>query len=224
VVKELIAFVQGELSARADPAKAGPMAAYMKTAMPFYGIPTPERREVARALRRSYPPMTNDEYRRQVLALWGLPHREEKYLAIGVAISNKEFIGKQNLDLYERLIREGQWWDFVDGVAADLVGAVLASDRLEIAPAMRRWIDDPDMWIRRTAILSQIRHKANTDERMLFDFCRRRANEKEFFIRKAIGWALREYAKVEPTAVRGFLASHGQKLSGLSVREAAKHL
>jgi len=109
-------------------------------------------------------------------------------------------------------------------VAADLVGAVLASDRLEIAPAMRRWIDDPDMWIRRTAILSQIRHKANTDERMLFDFCRRRANEKEFFIRKAIGWALREYAKVEPTAVRGFLASHGQKLSGLSVREAAKHL
>lgn len=220
----MLAFVQRELAARADPAKAGPMAAYLKTSMPFYGVPTPERREIARALRRSYRPMSNDEYRRQVLSLWRLPHREEKYLAIGIAENNAEFIGRQNLDLYERLIREGQWWDLVDGVAADLVGAVLGADRGEVAPVMRRWIDDPDLWIRRTALISQLRHKAGTDQEMLFAFCRRRAAEKEFFIRKAIGWALREYAKVNPVAVRRFLVEHGSELSGLSYREAAKHL
>ena len=89
---------------------------------------------------------------------------------------------------------------------------------------LNRWIDGEDMWLRRSAILCQNRHKERTDQEMLFDFCLRRAHEKEFFIRKAIGWALREYARTRPEEVRAFLLEHGDKLSGLSRREAAKHL
>jgi 3-methyladenine DNA glycosylase AlkD len=80
------------------------------------------------------------------------------------------------------------------------------------------------MWLRRTAILAQLKHKDATDAGELFDYCLRRSGETEFFIRKAIGWALREYAKTDPDAVRGFLSAHGDELSGLSYREAAKHL
>jgi 3-methyladenine DNA glycosylase AlkD len=89
---------------------------------------------------------------------------------------------------------------------------------------MNAWIDDPNMWIRRVAILSQLRHKAETDEAQLFRYCLGRAHEKEFFIRKAIGWSLRDYAHAAPERVRAFLAAHEGALSGLSRREAAKHL
>ena len=91
-------------------------------------------------------------------------------------------------------------------------------------PKLDRWIDDRNLWIRRTAILSQLKHKGGTDRDQLFGYCLRRAGEKEFFIRKAIGWALREYAKTEPDAVRAFALEHREQLSGLSFREATKHL
>lgn len=119
---------------------------------------------------------------------------------------------------------EGAWWDLVDDVAANLVGALLLGHRAAMRPVMEAWVDDDDMWRRRTAILSQLRHRDQTDAEMLFDFCRRRAHETEFFIRKAIGWALREYSKTDPGAVAAFLRRHGDELSGLSRREAAKHL
>ena len=221
---ELVKLVSSRLAEVADPAKAGPMAAYMKTDMPFYGVSSPLRRPIAKEIRERFPPAGNDEYRGQVTALWELPHREEKYLALDIATARRRFITFENIDLYERLIRGGAWWDFVDEVAAHLVGRVVLIDRPRMRPILEAWINDPDMWIRRTAILCQTRHKNNTDTEMLFDFCRRRAHEKEFFIRKAIGWALREYAKVDPEAVRAFLDINHERLSGLSLREASKHL
>jgi 3-methyladenine DNA glycosylase AlkD len=122
------------------------------------------------------------------------------------------------------MIVEGAWWDFVDDIAIRLVGMVLLDDRERMHPKLDRWIDDPNMWIRRTAILSQIKHRDRTDQDQLFGYCLKRADEKEFFIRKAIGWALREYAKTEPDAVREFALNHRDQLSGLSFREATKHL
>lgn len=198
------------------------MAAYMKTDMPFYGVQAGPRRALGKRLKAEFPPRSHGEYRGQVVALWGLEHREEKYLAIGVAVANRRYITFENLDLYERLIREGAWWDFVDEVAARLVGEVLARDRGRTKPVMEAWIDDDDMWIRRAAILAQLGRKAGTDTEMLFRFAARRAHEKEFFIRKAIGWALRDYAKTDPAAVRRFLEEH--EVSGLTRREASKHL
>ncbi len=109
-------------------------------------------------------------------------------------------------------------------VALNLVGKVLLDEREKLKPKLDRWVDDRNMWLRRTAIISQLKHKDRTDEAWLFDICLRRCEEKEFFIRKAIGWALREHAKTSPAGVKSFLRTHGDKLSGLSFREAAKPL
>ncbi len=217
-------FVTSGLAARADAEKAVAMAAYMKTTMPFYGVQADERRRVLRKARRVSPIESADAYRRTVIALWERPHREEKYCAVDLAVDEKRWISFDHLGLYRRLIVEGAWWDFVDLVAAKLVGRVLLDEPAQMWPVLDEWIDDDGMWLRRTAILAQLKHKDATDAGKLFEYCLRRASETEFFIRKAIGWALREYAKTDPDAVRVFLAAHGEELSGLSVREASKHL
>ena len=221
---DLIAFVAGELEQRRDAEKAVGMAAYMKTDVPFYGVQKKGRTEVFRKLIKRFPVESNETYRRSVLALWAQPHREEKYLAIGLAKALPRFITFENIDLYRRLIVEGAWWDFVDDVAINCVGLVHLYQRSIMEPIIEEWIDDEFMWLRRTALISPIKHKANTDHETLFDHCLRRAHEKEFFIRKAIGWTLREYAKTEPERVRDFLLEHRDRWSGLSLREAGKHL
>lgn len=220
----LVEYVRAELISRADPAKAPQMAAYLKTDMPFYGVQTPARREIAREMKRKFVPRSAGEYCTMVETLWALPHREEKYLAIGLAGAHPGFITFEQIGLYQKLIVEGAWWDFVDTVASGLVGRVLLKERQVTRPVLDEWIDGDDMWLRRTAIISQLEHKDATDAAMLFEYCSRRAFEKEFFIRKAIGWALRQFARTDPTAVTAFLLEHRDELSGLSFREAAKHL
>lgn len=219
-----VTFVQAELAANANPEKAGPMAAYMKTEDPFYGVQKPARSAIYKEMNRRFPIEDADEYERAVLELWALPHREEKYLALGIATGFRKFITFDRINLYRRLITDGAWWDFVDEIAARAVGIVWLDDRSRTTPLMSRWIDDEDLWIRRTAIIGQLKHKSETDSDLLFDFCLRRAHEPEFFIRKAIGWALREYAKTDPGAVLDFTTTHRDRLSSLSFREATKHL
>jgi len=220
----LAAFVGGRLAAAADPDKAGPMAAYMKTDMPFYGVQKAGRVPILREAVAGFPAKTRDEYRAAVLALWRQPHREEKYLAIGYAAAFPRFVTLSSVSLYRKMIVEGAWWDFVDGIATSLVGEVLLNQRERMTPRIRAWIDDPDLWLRRTAIISQLGHKDRTDEDLLFEACERRMYEREFFIRKAIGWALRDYARTAPEAVAAFVTEHRAGLSGLSYREATKHL
>jgi len=217
-------FAGAELKKAANPAKAGPMAAYMKTDMPFYGVQRPARELIEREIRKRYEITTRRDYEAAVRALWKQPHREEKYLAIAVAGMFPDFIAPPSLKLYERLVRDGAWWDLVDGVAVGLIGRVLRERRATTAPLMDEWIDDDDMWIRRTALISQIGHKKDTDHRRLFRYCLRRAGEKGFFIRKAVGWALREYSHAEPERVKAFLERHRDRLSPLSFREGAKAL
>jgi len=149
---------------------------------------------------------------------------DSAHCAIAYARQHPQFITPSALPLYERMIREGAWWDFVDEIAVNLVGAVLGNFRAKTRPIIERWIDDPDMWIRRTALLSHLKHKNDTDAAQLFDHCIRRAHEREFFIRKAIGWALREYSKTAPRAVRAFLKKNRQRLSRLSYDEGSKRL
>jgi len=223
-MKQLVSFVQGELSKVADKGKAKGMAAYMKTSMPFYGVQKPHRAAIQKAIRLQFNPQTRGEYVEAVESLWKLPHREEKYIAVAVAQMFPQFISIGSNPFYRRLIIEGAWWDFVDDLAIRLVGRVLLNDRERAGRTIDRWIDDPNLWIRRSAIICQIGHKKSTDERRLFDTCLRRAGEKEFFIRKAIGWALRDYAGTNPAAIKSFLRKHGSLLSPLSQREAAKNL
>ncbi len=220
----LVRYVHAEFSAMADPRRASEMAAYMKTDMPFHGVPKPLRAPVYKEVKRRFKPGNAKEYREAILALWAQPHREEKYAAIEYAMMHRPFITDAAMPTYRRLIVEGAWWDLVDHVACHLVGGVWLKEREKVMPTMDEWIDHTDMWLRRTAIIGQTRHKAETDEARLFDYCLRRAHEKEFFIRKAIGWALRQYSYTEPQAVRDFLTKHKTELSGLSFREGAKQL
>jgi 3-methyladenine DNA glycosylase AlkD len=208
----------------AEPGKAGPMAAYLKTDMPFYGVQKAGRVPILREVVERFQPSDRDDYRIAVLTLWEQPHREEKYLAIGYARSFPQFVTLSSLPLYRRLIVNGAWWDLVDETAIHLVGDVLFRQRDAATSKIETWIDDKDLWVRRTSILSQIGHKDATDTDLLFEACERRMHETEFFIRKAIGWALRDYARTDPVAVAAFVTEHREDLSGLSYREATKHL
>ena len=216
--------VETQLGAVANPEVAPAMQAYMKTTMPFRGVKSPHRKPVERALRDAFRPTSREEYEGSVRAVWAMPHREDKYTAIFLARAWRKFVSADSLDLYESLLREGAWWDFVDEVAVHLVGELVRKDPATMLPVLDRYVADEDLWVRRTALIAQLRCKASTDTERLRRYCLTLAGEKEFFIRKAIGWSLREYAKTDPDWVRAFVAEHGASLSGLSVREASKHL
>lgn len=224
VSEQIRQLVQDELAQRANPVDAGPMQAYLKTEMPFYGVKKPGRTAIERLLKKRFRLDDRDAWEEAVRALWALPHREEKYLAIAYAKLHPEHAVPASLPLFEQLIREGAWWDFVDDVAGNLVGRLWSEHRAWTEERMDRWIDDDDLWIRRTAILGQLKHKEHTDVARLFRYCRERMHEREFFIRKAIGWALRQYSYTDPDAVKDFLRAHRDELSGLSYREGAKGL
>jgi 3-methyladenine DNA glycosylase AlkD len=220
----MTSFVAAELAAVADRTKAARMAAYMKTDMAFYGVQKADRTRMLREVVRRFPAADRAEYRAQVSALWRRPHREEKYLAIAVARAYPRYVTLSSAPLYRRMIVAGAWWDLVDDIAIHLIGAVLVRQRSQMTPRVTAWIDDPDLWLRRTSIICQVGKKDDTDESLLFAACSRRMHEKEFFVRKAIGWALRDYARTAPEAVLGFVIEHRDQMSGLSFREASKHL
>ena len=215
----MIEAIRRELAARADPAKAPEMQAYMKSEMPFLGVQKPGRREVARIVFAAHPLDGFEAWRDTVLRLWReATYREERYLAIALARDRRYRSHRTTaaLPMYEELIVTGAWWDFVDEVAIRLVG------ELDVAPVLREWASDPDMWKRRTAIIAQIARKDGTDARLLFDCIEPNRGDREFFIRKAIGWALREYSQVDPDGVERYCATH--ELSPLSRREALRNL
>jgi 3-methyladenine DNA glycosylase AlkD len=217
-------FAAGALSRVADPERAPRMQAYMKTDMPFYGVPKPLRAPIARELAMRFPPDDRQEYQDLVLGLWRLPHREEKYLALDMAIRFRKFVVPASLAMYRKLIVEGAWWDLVDEVATHLVRRLVVGYADQTWPEVDTWIESDDMWLRRTAIICQVGAKAETDAARLFGFCAARAHETGFFVRKAIGWSLREYAKTDPVSVAQFVTTHSEDLSGLSRREATKHI
>lgn len=206
-------------SARAQGAQA-----YMKTSDPFFGVDATTLRQELKPLYARFAPVDAPIYRRQILELWSVPQREAKYAAVEWARHFKRFITLDALPLYERMIREGRWWDTVDAIATHLVGALLLEQREIMAPVMEAWIEDEDLWIRRAALLAHLKHRAKTDEAQLFRHCLRLAPEKDFFARKAIGWVLREYSKTQPEAVRHFLDAHRSQCSGLTYREGRKIL
>lgn len=221
---DAVAYAQSALAARRDPDKAEGMQSYMRTDMPFYGVQKPGRGPILRHLMRESAPADREEYEAIVTALWELPHREEKYLAQGVAAGFRQFIVPESLPLYRRFIVEGAWWDFVDETATHMIRELVIDHPEETWPVVDGWVDDDDMWLRRAAIICQVGAKERTDADRLWQYCASRAHEKEFFIRKAIGWALRDYARTDPGAVAGFVDRHRDDLSGLSFREATKHI
>lgn len=217
-------WLSSALEPHANPSKAEAMQAYLKTEMPMYGINKPLLRQVFRQLHQVWTPASAAEWQAVVQHLWSLPHREEKFAAIEVLAKHKRFHTPDSVPLMEALIREGAWWDLVDEVVCRAVSPMFLKQRGALQPTIERWGDDDDVWVRRAALISQLKHRDHTDLELLFRLCRRRAPETVFWIRKAIGWALREASKHHPSEVRAFMETHGHELSGLSRREASKYL
>lgn len=220
--RALVITAQTGLAAAANDGDARSMQAYMKTTMPFYGVKAPARAQVFKSIKQSYAPNDSASYLAAIEALWALPHREEKYLALDFAAHFKKRARPEDLSFFARLIREGAWWDLVDAIVMGVVSPLYKKHREALREQIVAWLDDDDVWIRRASMISQLKHKSDTDEDELFAAAKRLAHEREFFIRKAIGWALREYSKVAPERVLDFVDDNKDILSGLSQREATR--
>ena len=216
--------IRKELARRADPAKAPLMQAYAKSPLPFYGVQSAGQTEVWQIVHAQYPSLDWDSYTSVVQTVWfEAKHHEEKYLALRILNGYPKHRISRAIDLYETLLESCWNWDLVDGIAGGSVGRLLLKDK-SLESYLVKWSNSENFWMRRSAIIGQLKLRGQTNAELLFGFCEKMAHEKEFFIRKAIGWALREYAKTNPNAVKHFVENMGEKLSGLSRREALKHL
>ncbi|MFH8249874.1 DNA alkylation repair protein [Microbacterium sp. B2969] len=212
--------LRARLAAAGDPVRAVAQQAYMKSSMPFHGVPVPEVRRLTRAAAKE----TTDAAALRTTAreLWDeASRREERYAAMQLLALRPVRADPAVVPLVEHMVRAGQWWDFTDDLAHRLAEALDARPE-DTAALLRVWSRDEDFWMRRIAIIAQLGRGDRVDPVLLTDVIEPNAADREFFIRKAIGWALREYARVEPDWVRRFVAGH--ELSPLSVREALKHL
>ena len=211
------------LAAAANPAHAGPMAAYLKTTQPFYGVKKPALTAIFRELKQN--PLPNADTAVEVaLDLYRGSHREEQHLGIALLMFHKRWIHLDYLPIYVQMVRDGAWWDLVDPIAVHLIGAVWSAHPAAVTALAASWVTDADPWIRRTALIGVLRHKSATDTARLFAACRALAADRDWFVRKGMGWTLREYAKTNPVAVQDFLTAHWDELSGLTRTEAARHL
>jgi 3-methyladenine DNA glycosylase AlkD len=225
--RTLIAALRRELRARADATKAPAMQAYMKSAMPYYGESSPQQKDIWRRVFRAHVLQDATSWKATTLSLWRTARfREERYAAIALT-GERVYAPYQTLDtrpLYEELIVTGAWWDYVDLIASQRIGALLQRFPRDMKPLLRAWSRSDDLWKRRTSILAQLGFKQATDLRLLYDCIDPNVSDREFFIRKAIGWALRQYAWTDPAEVRRYVRANRDRLSGLSVREALKNI
>jgi 3-methyladenine DNA glycosylase AlkD len=218
----LVAAIRAQLSARADPGRAVVAQAYMKSTMPFLGVRVPEVRAVVRAAVRADPPEGVEQVGEAAAQLWRpAVHREERYAATALTGLSLARGRLELLALHQEMITTGAWWDHVDEVAHRVGDCLLARPDV-VRPLVVAWSTDVDLWLRRTAIICQLFAKQRTDVNLLAAVIEPNLVDREFFIRKAIGWALRQHARTDPDWVRSFVASH--ELSPLSRREALKHL
>lgn len=199
----------------------------MKSAMPFHGVPMPRLRTLVRSILLRHPLEDASVWQRAILLLWHrASHREQRYAAVEVLLAPayREWIVAARLPLIEELVVTGAWWDTVDAIAINAVGAMLREEPSPTKQVLLRWAVDDDIWKRRTAILAQLKFKDATDERLLQDVIEPSLGEREFFLRKGIGWALRQYSKTTPAFVIDYVRDHADRLSPLSKREALKAL
>jgi 3-methyladenine DNA glycosylase AlkD len=217
----LVVGMREALTAVADPTRAPAMEAYLKDRFPFLGVPSPVRRAAVQPLTRTARSWGQAAVLEVAERLWSEPEREFQLVGVDVVRAGSPRWDADALPAVRALVQSKSWWDTVDGLAHSVGDLVLAHPGL--AREMDRWIDDDDLWVARVALIHQLGWKERADEARLFHYCARRAGDREFFIRKAIGWALRDHARVGPDEVRRFVAAHPE-LSGLSRREALKHL
>jgi len=206
-----------------DPEHAVRAEAYLRDQFPFLGLPAPTQRALGRTAVAGMPPPTEEDLRAVATACWSLAEREYQYFACDWLRTHVAVPGPGFLATVATLITTKSWWDTVDPLATRVVGG-LVRRHPRLGAEMDAWSADPDMWLVRTAILHQLHYRAETDTDRLFGYCTRQAGHRDFFVRKAIGWALRHYARTDPAAVSRYVSDNRDRLSPLSIREATKHL
>ncbi|MFW0774999.1 DNA alkylation repair protein [Paenarthrobacter nitroguajacolicus] len=220
----LVESIRSTLRSAADAERGAEAQAYLKSNMPSWGVRVPEVRRIVKEAIKQFPVTGPAELRQAVLELWhSAEAREERYAAIDLTALPMVKEDLQMLPIYEAIIRTGAWWDLVDGVSHRIC-ALLQAHRSTMTPVLLQWSTDHDMWIRRAAITAQLGAKSTTDAGLLAAVISANLADREFFIRKAIGWALREYSKTNPEWVRAFASSNAKGMSALSTREALRLL
>jgi 3-methyladenine DNA glycosylase AlkD len=200
---------------------AGPMKKYMKDHFPFLGIKSPLRKELEKQFFKETELLKvpfNSDF---VTGLWEKDEREYQYTAITYTGKFIKKLPKDMILFFEKLITTKSWWDSVDSIAP-IVGELARKYPEIIEETIDGWAVDDNFWLRRSAILFQLKYKQQTNEDLLYDYIGKNADSKEFFIQKAIGWALREYSKTNPVSVKAFI--EGNRLAPLSVREGSKYV
>ncbi|EIJ83943.1 hypothetical protein MGA3_01585 [Bacillus methanolicus MGA3] len=201
---------------------AAAMEKYMKGHFPFLGIKKPERTKIEKEFFKKTGILNEPFDPEFVKELWKLPEREYQYTALTYIEKSLKKLSKEHLNLMEFLITEKSWWDTVDMLAQKAVGKIAADYPVIISETIEKWAGSHHLWLKRTAILFQLKYKEKTNEELLYRYIKMNADSKEFFIQKAIGWALREYSKTNPDSVRHFIENN--RLAPLSVREGSKYL
>jgi 3-methyladenine DNA glycosylase AlkD len=212
------------LAELADPVAAPTMQAYMKSAMPFRGVPKPIRARVLRAALAAHPVQDGEALVTIVDDLWdAAAYREERYLALDLTghRTHLPWVGPDWLPRLRAWIVDAGWWDVTDELANRHVGRLLRAHPDEVTPVVRGWATDPDRWLRRTSVICQLSSRAATDLDLLTTAIEANVADPDFFLRKGIGWALRQHARTDPDWVRAFVAAH-PGLSPLSKREALR--
>lgn len=216
---DLLSQVSAALAPVADNDRAPAMRAYMRDQFDFLGVGTPQRRAACKEVLRPLKGAGADVLLGHARALWKLHEREYQYVALDMLAMHWKELNSADIPALLELVQDKSWWDTVDALAG-IIGKVLRHSHDYMDDALR----DNNMWVRRIALLHQLGWRNKTDERRLFEYTLTLAHEKEFFIQKAIGWALRDYARHAPDAVRIFTHKEKERLAPLSFREANKHL
>jgi 3-methyladenine DNA glycosylase AlkD len=224
---KLLPKLRRALRAAADPLKAPAMQAYMKSAMAYHGVSAPLLRQVCRTTFADLQLASASHWRAVVLELWrSARFREERYAALYLTGDKRArtFQTPSTMKMYEELIVTGAWWDYVDDIASHRVGPILKDHRAPMRRKMLSWSKSDNLWKRRTAIICQLGFKADTDLNLLYACIEPSLGSREFFLQKAIGWALRQYAWTDGAEIRRYVGLNRNRLSALSYREAVKNI
>lgn len=213
------------LRAAGDPARAVGARAYLKSSLEFWGVAVPDLRRVSKGWLADHPGLDHDDLVALVRALWGRSVHELRIVGIELLRERLDLLGPADVPLVEDLLRRSGSWAYVDALAPKVMGPLFVRHP-ELSRILDRWVGDPDFWIRRAALLALLDplRRGGGDWDRFVAYADRLLDEREFFIRKAIGWILREVGKRDPGRVRRFLAPRRDRVSGLTWREATKHM
>ncbi len=210
------------LEIQGDPVIANGMKKYMRNQFDYFGIPSPKRKLLVKDFVSSYKLTNRDNFLEFIEMCWLQPQREFKYVAMDLSLRQLKFMNRDYIQFFEKLIAMDSWWDTVDCLAPQILGKIILKDLDLRLIYCEKWIESENFWYQRAAIISQLMYRHQTDFLLLQALILRRADSKEFFIRKASGWALRQYSKINPGAVKEFISTNS--LSPLTVREGMRRI